>query len=291
MSEYTPKVSIVLPTYNGGRYIRQSIQSCLNQTYRHFELIIVDDGSTDATPEIIHSIRDPRIRYVRQSQNLGHIKALNKGFALASGEFLTWTSDDNYYTHNAIEVMLTALLKSEKIDFVYADYHVVDANDLYLRNGRVENPGALDVDNCVGGCFLYRRQVYETVGDFHEEAFLAEDYEYWLRVREKFRMKKMDEALYNYRMHEESLTGKHKEAKVQAQVEIIRDWFIRPWKKHYLRAKKNYYNGDLEDAKQEILSSLRGNLWYVSSWRLIALLCLDRRFVAWVRRVKRFLKP
>jgi GT2 family glycosyltransferase len=155
--------------------------------------------------------------------------------------------------------------------------------------GRVENPKALDVDNCIGGCFLYRRQVYEAVGDFHEEAFLAEDYEYWLRVREKFRMKKLDQALYYYRTHEESLTGKHKEPKVQMQVESIRDRFIRAWKKHYLRAKKNYCSGDLEEAKREVFRSLRGNPWYVPGWRLAALLCLDRGFVAWVRRAKRFL--
>ena len=80
---------------------------------------------------------------------------------------------------------------------------------------------------------MYRRKVYETIGDFNPDAFLAEDYEYWLRVRQKFRMKKIDQPLYYYRMHGNSLTGVHKEEKVQIQVQKIRDRFVPRWKKFY----------------------------------------------------------
>ena len=160
------------------------------------------------------------------------IRDRNKGFALCRGEYLTWTSDDNYYASNAIELMLKELTRSQ-VDFVYTRYNVIDEAGNILRQGRTELPGYLDIDNCLGGCFLYHRRVYETIGDFNKEAFLAEDYEYWLRVRAKFKMKKMDDVLYYYRLHLKSLTGVHQEDKVQEQVQKIRKRFLPLWKKAY----------------------------------------------------------
>ena len=122
--------------------------------------------------------------------------------------------------------MLEELIRSSQVDFVYTRYYVIDEKGNIQRQGRTEPPAYLDIDNCVGGCFLYRRRVYETVGDFNKEAFLAEDYEYWLRVRAKFKMKKMDSVLYYYRNHPESLTGVHKEERVQEQVQKIRNRFL-----------------------------------------------------------------
>jgi len=246
MLDQKPLVSIILPTYNGSRYIKEAIKSCLEQTYSHLELIIIDDGSTDNTAQIIQSLDDPRLKLIHLDHNQGHIAALNKGFALAQGDYLTWTSDDNYYALNALTVMLEELAQS-KVDFVYTRYHVIDAAGNIQRQGRTEPPAYLDIDNCVGGCFLYHRKVYETVGDFNKEAFLAEDYEYWLRVRSKFKMKNIDTVLYYYRNHPSSLTGVHKEAKVQEQVQKIRSRFLPFWKKTYfytmnqLRRIKKFY--------------------------------------------------
>ncbi len=232
MMERHPLVSIVLPTYNGFRYIQESIKSCLEQTYPHLELIIIDDGSTDNTVPIIQSFNDPRLKLISLDRNQGHIAALNKGFATAQGEYLTWTSDDNYYALDALTKMLEELTVS-KVDFVYSRYHVIDEAGNIKRQGRTEPPIYLDIDNCVGGCFLYRRMVYETIGDFNSEAFLAEDYEYWLRVRARFKMKKIDRILYYYRDHPKSLTGVHKEKRVQEQVQKIRNRFLPFWKKFY----------------------------------------------------------
>jgi len=237
MPDEESHVSIVLPTYNGSRYIGESIKSCLQQTHAHLELIIIDDGSTDNTVQIVQSFNDPRINYIRLGANRGHIAALNHGFSVSQGEYLTWTSDDNYYAPEAIAVMIKELNNS-KADFVYAKYQVIDQDGKNTRIGRSEDPGYLDIDNCVGGCFLYRRKVYRTVGDFNPEAFLAEDYEYWLRVRAKFKMKKIDPVLYFYRDHPKSLTGVHKEERVQEQVQKIRNRFIPLWKKLWLRVAR-----------------------------------------------------
>src|SRR4051794_6743497 len=89
--------SIVLPTYNGSKYLASAIESCLAQTYRNFELILVDDCSKDATPEIIanYAARDSRVRSIRHETNQHLPGGLNTGHKAARGEFLTWTSDDN----------------------------------------------------------------------------------------------------------------------------------------------------------------------------------------------------
>src|SRR6266508_190816 len=113
-------VSIVLPTYNGSRYLEESIDSCLKQTFEDIELIIVDDCSTDDTPQIVARYRDPRLRVIRHETNRKLPAALNTGFAASKGTYLTWTSDDNRYAPNAIEVMMQALETSPEIGLVYA---------------------------------------------------------------------------------------------------------------------------------------------------------------------------
>ena len=237
MFDHEPLVSIILPTFNGSRYIRESIQSCLDQTHAHLELIIMDDGSRDNTVQIIRSFQDPRLKLISLEKNQGHIHALNQGFAVSQGEYLTWTSDDNYYAPQAIKRMLEELTGS-KADFVYSRYNVIDESGNILRQGRSEDPAYLDIDNCVGGCFLYRRKVYETIGDFNQDAFLAEDYEYWLRVRAKFKMQKIDVVFYSYREHPQSLTGVNKEEKVQEQVQRIRKRFLPFYKRLYFYVKQ-----------------------------------------------------
>ena len=90
-------VSIVLPVYNGARFLAEAIQSCLAQTYPHWELIVVDDCSTDDSPQIVAGFAadDARIRVIRHAHNRKLPGALNTGFDAARGEYLTWTSDDN----------------------------------------------------------------------------------------------------------------------------------------------------------------------------------------------------
>jgi glycosyltransferase involved in cell wall biosynthesis len=204
-----PLVSIVLPTYNGSRYLARSVESCMEQTYSHWELIIVDDCSTDDTPRIIeqYTRKDTRIRAVRNERNRRLPGSLNRGFAEARGDYLTWTSDDNYYLPEALSVMVYFLNSHPDIGMVYTDYTVVDRDGAVLRY--VESPDVeqLVVKNIVGASFLYRREVKEVVGNYAEELVLVEDYDYWLRVASHFRLAPLRQNLYAYMMHEASLTS------------------------------------------------------------------------------------
>jgi glycosyltransferase involved in cell wall biosynthesis len=203
-------VTIVLPTYNRATRLEKAIESCLKQTYRSIELIVVDDGSTDHTSQIVAACmaRDLRVRVVHQA-NAGLPRALNAGFGLSRGEFLTWTSDDNEYAINAIEVMVRALEDRADVDLVYCDYELVDETRGIIGRTNLPEPEALLKGvNCVGACFLYRRSVYEQLGDYDPNVALAEDYDYWLRVHAAFRMAHLPGACpYRYGVHPHSLTA------------------------------------------------------------------------------------
>ena len=201
------KISIVLPTFNGEKYLRQSLESCLKQTYRNIEVIIVDDGSTDTTPQIIHSYEDNRIISIRHDRNRGLPHSINCGFAAATGNYLTWTSDDNYFTETALEKMLS-FLKANNCCFVYCDYYMFDSgNPAELKIMQLPDMHTLNKQNTIGPCFLYSRRVKESIGNYDPDTRLAEDYDYWLRVAKKFTMGHLPAPLYFYRLHATSLTS------------------------------------------------------------------------------------
>ncbi len=202
-------ISIVLPTYNGSRYLEQAIQSCLDQTYRNWELIIVDDASTDETPALITQFvnADSRIRAIRHETNRKLPAALNTGFAEAKGDYLTWTSDDNCYRPQALTAMVAFLESHPSVNIVYSDFTIIDEADQPLYFKTVPQPDRLLIHNCVGPCFLYQRQVSESVGKYSENLFLVEDYDFWLRASVSFRLEPLHLNLYLYRFHATSLTS------------------------------------------------------------------------------------
>lgn len=217
-------ISIVLPVYNGEKFLRKSIESCLCQTYRNWELLIVDDGSTDRSAEIAkeYEEKDARIHYYRNEQNLKLPRTLNRGFSLAKGEYLTWTSDDNYYYDGAFEKMVNALEKDNS-EFVFAACSIIDEkeNEISTISAPADYRYAIWDHDFVGACFMYTRKVYETIGGYDPELFLCEDYDYWLRIFTLFQVSYVDEILYAYRFHDKALSVTHKEGQYDALERVL----------------------------------------------------------------------
>ena len=204
-----PLVSIVLPTYNRAHVLPAAIRSVLEQTYANLELIVVDDNSPDTTRDVVASFDDPRIRYVRNEPNLKLPRALNRGFSLSRGEYLTWTSDDNLYRENALQKMVDAM-QDRKCDFIYADYYLfadLDANGkpLDIHHDKLPDTVQLEKGNHIGACFMYTRAAYEAVGEYDPELFLVEDYDYFIRIAKRFPMCHIAEPLYYFRRHDDAL--------------------------------------------------------------------------------------
>ena len=208
-----PQISIVLPSYNRADYLKQAIEGCLAQTYTNFELIIVDDCSEDKSFEIAKSYadQDSRIQVIRNENNKKLPTTLNIGFQKAKGQYLTWTSDDNLYHPQALEKMSSILDKMQDIGLAYADYTLIDQNGKIGKRLYQEPPEFLPIRDCVGACFLYRKEIADQVGPYNEQMFLVEDYEYWLRFGLVTKLFHIKESLYFYRVHEQSLTKTRKE--------------------------------------------------------------------------------
>jgi polysaccharide pyruvyl transferase CsaB len=249
-------VSIVLPVHNGERYVAEAIQSVLDQTYTHFELIIVDDGSTDRTPSIITDFaqKDQRIRVIRQA-NQKLPGALNTGFKSAQGEYFTWTSDDNLLTPEFIKKMVDCLCRHPRWHMVYANIDLIDDQGLPLRNSTwfegyqfphhsehihlPTDPSELNIvpNNYIGGAFLYRRQVAELLAGYSPFQYTREDYDYWMQINSLFTLKHTDfkESVYKYRMHSTSLTSQDADLKItedrkylMAFEDFRRDFYLMP---------------------------------------------------------------
>lgn len=206
-----PLVTIVLPTYNGSRYLRQSLDSCLTQTYANFELIIVNDCSTDNTAAIAEEYvaKDPRVRLINNAVNKRLPASLNTGFEEAKGSYFTWTSDDNYYAADAIEKMVKVLQEKPDIDLVYCDYIQVDDDNKQVGIMRFNdiNQSIIGWEGC-GACFLYKRAVHERNKGYNVSAFLIEDYDFFLRAFMHSKFYYLPEYdVYYYRVHAASLTG------------------------------------------------------------------------------------
>ena len=289
MNENVPKVSITLPTYNGAKYLRESIDSCLNQTHKNIELIIVDDGSTDTTQEIVKSYSDRRMQYIRNETNLGIANSLNKGFSFATGDYLTWTSDDNMYFKNAIEVMVEELERHKNVDFVYANRYLIDEEGNAVGRLKAKPIRHLDIENYIGPCFLYRKKVYEELGGYDSSFYLAEDYEYWLRVRKKFRMKRLNKYLYYSRFHLECLRNKYPEKIEKAQKRVRDKYIVDTSLKDYFRAEEYFLQGDKKNCILFLKKSMLRNPLNLKAIRLLLLTILPDVLVKRIREVKSYL--
>ncbi len=202
-----PLVSIVLPVYNGEKFLAQSIESCLNQTYQNLELIIVYDSSTDNSLEIIRSYasKDNRIKIINNVEKKNLPAGLNIGHYVAKGDFVTWTSDDNIFETIAIEEMSKKLCEND-IDVVYSDMVIIDHNGKKVRDFVFIDFENIIFRNYIGNCFLYKKEVFERNKGYDENCFLVEDYDFWLRAISHSRFYQLRKKLYNYRKHDTSLT-------------------------------------------------------------------------------------
>jgi glycosyltransferase involved in cell wall biosynthesis/ubiquinone/menaquinone biosynthesis C-methylase UbiE len=227
-------VTIVLPTYNRASRLPGALRSCLQQTYRNLEVIVVDDGSTDNTAEVVASFQreDPRVRYLRQ-QNQKLPAALNAGFRASKGDLLTWISDDNRFHQDAIEIMAGFLENNPDVGLMYCGYDIVDAQGNLLQIVDPPGPESIFNLNCVQACFMYRRKVYEVIGDYNPAWQYVEDYDYWLRIQKRFKLARLPNVHpYTWAIHHQSLTFKLG-PRQKALAARVRMSHASPWKRKW----------------------------------------------------------
>jgi glycosyltransferase involved in cell wall biosynthesis len=224
-----PTVSIVLPCYNGAGFLAQSIDSVISQTYTNWELIIVNDCSKDNSLDIMqdYAAHDSRILIINNEHNLKLPGALNRGFQEARGKYLTWTSHDNRMAPTMLEEFVSYLDDNPNKGLVtacYAAFSLKTGEQLY----EVHHPDPqlhLPLFNCVCYAFMYRREVLETVGDYDTTLFLVEDYDYWVRIWQKYPVGKIYKVLYYTGVGDDTLTLSRKKEIAQKLVEMRLRYF------------------------------------------------------------------
>lgn len=223
-----PKISIILPVYNGGRYLAKAIESILNQTYSDYELIIINDGSTDNTEKIILSYSDPRIRYYKNKTNLKLIKTLNKGIDLAKAKFIARMDADDIALPSLLEKELEIFESNNEIDIVsirnyllsddgsnfYESKTVLSLNDathkyiVFFQN-HISHPGMM-----IKAQLLKK---YKYTDDISVQYF--EDVDLWYRLlRDGYNIFIIRERLLFYRKTQNGIVSTHRYQNIQRRL-------------------------------------------------------------------------
>jgi glycosyltransferase involved in cell wall biosynthesis len=204
-----PEVSIVLPVFNGEGYLKNAIQSILNQDFEDFELIVVNDASTDSTSRIAKNFAslDSRVSVINNRLNKKLPASINVGMALSKGNWLTWTSHDNILKSNFLTTMIQSA-REKNVDFIFSDYEVIDELGKNLGIKKTGPAEDLFRGNTIGASFLYSRKVYSEIGEYSENKFMYEDYDFWLRAfHAGFQFKHVDASPYLYRVHSKQISN------------------------------------------------------------------------------------
>lgn len=207
--DFAPRVSIVIPVFNGADYLREALDSALAQTYRNIEVLVVNDGSSDggATEQIARSYGD-RIRYFVKP-NGGVASALNRSIEEMTGEYFSWLSHDDLYTPDKVEREVLSLSGPERDrTIVYSDYAVFSTDPTAVAPVRM--PGVpperfrywITIENSLHGCtLLIPKSAFDECGRFDETLRTTQDYDLWFRMARRYRFVHVPEILVKARSH------------------------------------------------------------------------------------------
>ncbi len=208
-----PRVSVVIPAYNSAAFLREAIQSVLNQTYSDFEVVVVDDGSTDNTESVVRSFGD-RVSYLKQD-NRGAGAARNHGIKRSKGKYVAFLDSDDLWLPGKLAEQIPLLDRDAEIGLVYSDWAVVpeqgDAEPSYLRN----RPAASGYvfDELVQSGFILtsgtvvRRSCLDEVGDFDETLSIAQDFDLWLRICYRWKIARVNKPFVIKRNRDGNLSS------------------------------------------------------------------------------------
>jgi len=217
-----PLITVYIPNHNYGRFLEQSIQSVLNQTLPDFELIIIDDGSTDNSREIIERYTDHEKVIAVFQKNKGLNVTNNIALRAAHGKYIIRLDADDYLDENALSVLAGVLDRNPDIGLVFPDYFLVSEDGSILevlRRHDFDNVTLLD-QPAHGACTLIRREYLLELGGY-DESFRSQDgYDLWLRFIQRYRVQNVNLPLFYYRQHHRSLT-RNEEHILSTRAQII----------------------------------------------------------------------
>ncbi len=214
-----PKVSVLMPVYNSELYIEDAINSILNQTFRDFEFIIIDDASTDKTLEIIKSFKDSRIQLIIKSENSGYTNSLNYGLNIAKGEYIARMDGDDISLPKRFEKQVAFMDSNKEVVVCGTTFSIIGTNNLISVPEMHNNI----ITGMLAGCkiahpsVMLRKSVFTAnniVYDTQMEP--AEDYALWVKLATFGKLHNLQECLLNYRIHNNQVSNKRNEKQIES---------------------------------------------------------------------------
>lgn len=221
-------ITVYILNYNYAKYIDKSIKSVLNQTFKNFELIIIDDGSTDNSKKLINKYSEhPKVRIIYQ-KNKGLILSSNIAIKASLGEFIIRLDADDYFDKNALSILYNEIIKDKNVGIVYPNFYEVDENNNIIsivrkdlsKNKKIkDNPGH-------GACCLIRKN-FLLIENLYDEKFDRQDgYNLWYKFYQKYKIKYVELPLFYYRQHKNNLTKNNTDL-LKTRSKIINNFYSK----------------------------------------------------------------
>jgi glycosyltransferase involved in cell wall biosynthesis len=237
------KVSVIIPAYNAMNYLPQTVESVLKQTFTDFELIIVNDGSSDGIEQWVDTITDNRIRLISQ-KNQGTATARNTGIAHAKGAYIAFLDSDDLWEVSNLEKQVYCLNNNPDVGLVYVWVKSIDAegNDLaqiYGNDAEGDVWEKLLQENIIrtGSAAMVRSDCFEKSGVFDQNLKFAEDWEMWIRIARNYSFAVIKEPLVDYRFHANNKSKNHIKGIDNFRLIIEKSFQSVPFELLYLRNK------------------------------------------------------
>ena len=271
MAEKSPTVSVVVPTYNRAHLVGRAIQSVLNQTYQDFEIIVVDDGSTDNTEELVKSFNDPRIRYIRHDQNRGGSAARNTGIKMARGEYIAFQDSDDEWLPEKLEKQMRVFENAPaEVGVVYTGFWRIEGDKrIYIPSDKISRKEGNIQGELLKGNFVttqatvLKKECFEKAGMFDQRLPRFQDWELFIRISKYYEFKCIDEPLVISYFTPISISSNQR-AQVEAYGLILEKHYQDIAKSRKLLARYQYafgnllcQNGDLGQGRDYLIKAVK----------------------------------
>ena len=239
-------ITIIIPTYNRANLLSRAIKSVLNQTFKDFELIVVDDGSTDNTAEVIKKFQeqDKRIRYIQHDKNKGTAATRNIGIKAAKGEYIAFLDSDDEWFPEKLEKQVSLFEHSlrKNLGFVscnYLEFYSESGREVLYRVPRHKSSLKVLLESntlCNSSNVMIKKEVFDNVGHFDEKIKIGEDWDMWIRIAQKYNFDFVEEPLFKYYIHQNNIMKTTSNLRKEKDIEYI----FQKYKEYYKADPKLY---------------------------------------------------
>ncbi|MCD6162696.1 MAG: glycosyltransferase family 2 protein [candidate division Zixibacteria bacterium] len=307
-----PKVSVIIPVYNSTGFIDEALQSVFAQTFKDYEIIIINDGSTDNTKQVIEKYSD-KIRYFYQ-ENRGPAAARNNGIKKAKGEYIAFIDSDDIWHPEKLKMQVSILDSNQNIGMVFTENSLFDENGVYESS--LGKRKRLMHGNLAENIFLYsyvatptvmiRREVFDNIGLFEESIKMAEDDNMWIRIASNYRVELIYQSLVSVRDHPNRMTRQNNDLFncIQISIDMLHSNYgdnvrknidkVVPKKMgqiYFNTGYKYFENQNTKEARKAFSKSIKYCKWNWKYYLYYITSLMPSSIIILIRRLKRKLYP